>query len=86
MPTISRFYGILIRMYKTSEHNPPHFHAIYGEYEASFDFNGDLISGNFPPKQSRFVKVWAEMRQDDLLTDWSLAVKGEEPEPIAPLK
>ncbi|MCL1945818.1 MAG: DUF4160 domain-containing protein [Chitinivibrionia bacterium] len=86
MPTISRFYGILIRMYKTSEHNPPHFHAIYGEYEASFDLNGDIISGNFPPKQARFVKVWAEMRQDDLLTDWSLAIKGEEPEPIEPLK
>ena len=86
MPTISRFYGIFIRMYKTADHNPPHFHAVYGEYEATFDFNGDLLSGKFPPKQSRFVKVWTEMRKEELDTDWALAAKGEDPEPIEPLK
>ena len=45
MPTISMFYGILIRMFNTNEHNPPHFHAYYQEYEALFDLEGNLIEG-----------------------------------------
>ncbi len=42
MPTISMFYGIVIRMYNTGEHNPPHFHALYQEYRASFSLDGEL--------------------------------------------
>jgi len=86
MPTVSRFLGILIRIYKTDEHNPPHFHAVYGEYSAMFNLNGDILEGNFPAKQKRFVKVWAQLRQEELKTDWFLAQKGEQPEPIDPLK
>ena len=86
MPIISNFYGIFIIMYKGNEHNPPHFHARYGEYKAKFDFNGKIIEGKFPPKQARYVKVWAELRRESLNTDWAFAINGEEPQQIEPLK
>jgi hypothetical protein len=73
-------------MYKIDDHNPPHFHAVYGEYSAMFNFEGDILEGDFPPKQARFVKVWAQLRQEELNTDWFLARKGENPEPIDPLR
>ena len=46
MPTISMFYGILIKMYY-DDHNPLHFHAYYSDYEAIFTFNGELLKGSF---------------------------------------
>lgn len=49
MPTISMFYGILIRMFN-DEHSPPHFHAYYGEYQTVFGFDGEIIEGTFPKK------------------------------------
>ena len=48
MPTISMFYGIIIRMYNNGEHNPPHFHASYQGYYATFTLDGDLIEGEIP--------------------------------------
>ena len=51
MPTISMFYGIIIRMYNNGEHNPPHFHATYRGQNAVFDLDGELIEGNMPTKQ-----------------------------------
>jgi hypothetical protein len=52
MPTISMFYGILIRMYY-EDHNPPHFHAVYGEYNGSFDINTlEMIEGDLPKKST----------------------------------
>ena len=58
MPVLSKFYGISIKMYfKQSEHNPPHIHAIYGEYEASFDFNANILQGKFPIKQSMSIQI-----------------------------
>ena len=51
MPTISMFYGIIIRMYY-DDHNPPHFHAYYGNNKAMFDFNSNLIQGTFPTNQT----------------------------------
>ncbi len=53
MPTISMFYGIIIRMYcLPKEHNLPHFHAYYGEFKATIDINScELIEGDLPKKQ-----------------------------------
>ncbi len=53
MPTISMFYGIIIRLYfAPGEHNPPHFHAFYGESKASVDIRtGEIIDGSLPPRQ-----------------------------------
>jgi hypothetical protein len=81
------FYGILIRLNwkDTGQHNKPHFHAYYGEFEASFDLEGELIAGEFPRKQTALVKAWALLHADELSADWKLALNGEEVFRIAPL-
>ncbi|TYO94806.1 DUF4160 domain-containing protein [Desulfallas thermosapovorans] len=79
MPTISMFYGIIIRMYcAPDEHNPPHFHAYYGKYKAIIDINTcELIKGNLPGKQLKLVLAWAELRQEELLANWVLGTGNE---------
>jgi len=88
MPTISMFFGIIIRMYcAPGEHNPPHFHAYYQEYKAIFDINScEMTEGKLPSKQRKLVSAWAEIHKDDLLADWELASNGELPYQIEPLK
>ena len=56
MPALSRFYGIIMRMYfQQAEHNPPHVHAIYGEEMAAVDIRtGEVMEGNLPPKRWRW--------------------------------
>ena len=58
MPTICQFYGILILMHLTrKEHNPPHIHAYYGDYEATFYIeNGEIMFGDFPNSGIELVK------------------------------
>ena len=88
MPTISMFYGIVVRMYfAPGEHNPPHFHAYYNEYKASVDIQAcEIINGNLPRKQRKLVLAWAELHQEELIADWSLVMNGENPFGIAPLQ
>jgi hypothetical protein len=88
MPTISMFYGIVIRMYcDRAEHNPPHFHAYYQEHTAVVDVRRcEITSGELPSKQARLVLAWAELHQEDLLADWALASNGELPFRIDPLR
>jgi hypothetical protein len=82
------FLGILIKMNwrDVGQHHQPHFHAYYGEYEAVFGLDGEIITGDFPKKQSAFVKAWALLHEDDLRADWKLALDGEEVFRIEPLK
>jgi hypothetical protein len=82
------FLGILVKMnFKdTGQHNLPHFHAFYGEHEAVFGLDGEIIAGKFPKKQSAFVKAWVLIHEDELKANWTLAVKGEEIFRIDPLK
>lgn len=84
MPTISMFYGIVIYMYN-NDHNPPHFHARYQGDEAEFDFNGDLIEGGLPRKQTKLVLAWAELHKEELVKNWELIKNGEAVLTIAPL-
>lgn len=71
MPEISRFFGIIITMY-FNEHNPPHFHVIYNEYEAQFDIEEGAFSNGFlPSKQSRLVLAWYEIHKEELLKIWN---------------
>jgi len=72
MPVISRFYGIAIKMYfLASEHNPPHIHAVYGEYIGVIDLNTlEMIQGDLPSKALALVKEWAKLHQKELLTMW----------------
>ena len=87
MPTISIFYGIIIRMYcGAAEHNPPHFHAYYGDYEAIFDFDGEIIQGEMPKKQQKLIAAWAIIQQENLKANWKLAQENEEVFKIDPLK
>ena len=88
MPTISMFYGIIIRMYYApSEQPPPHFHVYYGEYRASVDIQTcEITQGKLPKKQSRLVIAWAELHQEELMANWTLLMNGEKPFNIQPLQ
>ena len=72
MPVISRFNGIVIRMYfRSSEHNPPHLHAIYGEDVAAIDFQTDeILDGFLPSKILDLVLRWISLHRDELLQIW----------------
>jgi hypothetical protein len=72
MPVIARFYGILIKMYfSQSEHGVPHFHAVYGEYNAVYDIQTlEMMEGDMPSRAQRLIKDWASQYQQDLLQMW----------------
>ncbi len=72
MPVLSRFYGIIIRMYfQQAEHNPPHIHALYGEDMAAIDIQtGEVLEGHLPPKALAMVREWAAIHKNDLLHMW----------------
>ena len=62
MPRLSYFYGITIKMYwREDHHSTPHFHAYYGEHEASLDLAGEIIAGFLPKRALRLVQDWAEL-------------------------
>lgn len=72
MPILSQFYGISLKMYfQQSEHNPPHIHAIYGEYTAAIDIkNGKMIEGDLPLKALNLIQEWIEIHRNELLDIW----------------
>lgn len=72
MPVLSRFYGIVIRMYfLQKEHNPPHIHAIYGDDMAAITIaDGEVLEGALPGKALEMVKEWISLHKDELLTIW----------------
>jgi hypothetical protein len=89
MPTISMFYGIVICLYffDDERHNLPHIHAKYQGEEASFSIlDGELLSGLIPVNKIRLVQAWIEIHRESLLADWDLAVNGQTPFPIDPLR
>ena len=89
MPTISMFYGIIISLYfyDDERHKLPHIHAKYQGQDASFSIlDGALLSGEIPPSKARLVQAWIEIRQEDLLANWELAINGQSLFPIDPLR
>ena len=86
MPTISMFYGIIIRMYNTGEHNPPHFHASYQGQQAIFNMEGELIEGSMPKPQCKYIAAWAELHKDELMANWELAMSEQPLYKIEPLR
>ena len=72
MPVLSRFYGIIIRMYfQQAEHNPPHIHALYGEDMAAVDIQtGEVLEDHLPPKALAMVRELAAIHKNDLLHMW----------------
>lgn len=88
MPELSRFYNIIIRMLymDIGQHNKPHFHVQYAEYEASVAIDGELLAGSLPVKQLKLVIAWAAIHEDELYAAWNKAIKGEPFKKIEPLK
>ena len=88
MPTISVFFGIIVRMYcGQREHEPPHVHVYYQGCTAVIDIEkAEITKGDFPSKQTKLALAWVELRKEDLLADWELAKAGELPFKIDPLK
>lgn len=86
MPTISQFYGIKIYIFYDN-HNEPHFHAYYAEYEAEISVKtGSLIVGSLPQHARKLVKEWMEKHKEELLEDWNLAREHKKLKSIAPLE
>jgi hypothetical protein len=85
VPEISRFLGIVIRMYYR-EHQPPHFHARYGDYEVVVHLETGVVRGRFPRRALRLVLEWQELHRAELLEDWDLAAHGRPLRSIAPLE
>lgn len=88
MPIISQFYGILIKMFfhDIGKHHEKHIHAEYGEYDASFDFSGNLISGFLPKKQRTMVEAWINIHQEELEALWKALNEDNQFFKIEPLK
>ena len=85
MPTISMFYGILIRMF-FNDHAPPHFHARYGEFEATVDIGTlEVIQGQLPRRALGLVQEWAMIHREELLADWGCCRDKTAPAKIEPL-
>ena len=70
MPRISEFYGIIIWMY-WKDHNPPHLHATYGEFEILININDfSIYAGYFPARAFGLLMEWALLHQQELLENW----------------
>jgi len=84
MPTIARFYGIKISIYQMQkEHNPPHLHALYGEYDAEIDIRtGTQIRGNLPGNALALVSQWISIHKSELLEMW----ETQQFRPLPPLE
>ena len=88
MPTLSVFFGIIIKMYReiNSRHNLPHIHAEYQEYEVAISLEGEVLSGEIPPKKLKLVQAWIEIHNEDLIANWKLLSEGKEFFKIDPLR
>ena len=83
MPTVAWFYGIAIAMYY-NDHNPPHFHAQYGQSKAVIGIaDGRIIAGSLPPTARRLVTEWALARRAELEENWKRARADQPLERIA---
>lgn len=86
MPVLSRFYGIIIRMF-FDEHVPPHFHAEYGEYELVVGISPiKILKGKVPKRVQSMVLEWAALHQAELIEDWALCQTQQQPQRIEPLE
>ncbi len=86
MPTISAFYGILIQMF-WGDHAPPHFHALYAEYEVLINIHTlEVVRGKMPRRALALVLEWASQHRAELLEGWKLCEQNQSPKKIPPLE
>ena len=85
MPEVSRFYGIVIKLFYR-DHAPPHFHAFYGSDEMLVHIGTlAVIAGKLPPRATGLVIEWATLHQDALRAAWEQARQMSPIEKIDPL-
>ncbi len=85
MPEICRFYGIVIYMY-IDDHNPPHFHVKYNDYEATIDISDGVIRGAMPARAVKFVYEWLDLHREEQMDNWKRLSQMEAAVKIEPLK
>ena len=89
MPSISAFYGIIIYMYfmDNRQHQLPHLHAKFSGNEVIVSIpDGGVLEGNIPSSKMKLLQAWIEIHKEELMADWELAVSGEHPYKIDPLR
>lgn len=88
MPTLSIFFGIIVRMYSEQggKHNKPHIHAEYQNYNIVVDLDGNTIEGDFPKGKLKLLLAWIEIHKEDLAANWKLLSAGDGYFKIEPLK
>jgi hypothetical protein len=89
MPVISMFYGVIVMMFfiDNKKHKKPHIHVKYQEQEAVISIpDGKVLEGNIKSTKLKLVQAWIEIHKEDLLADWELAIKGQNPFTIEPLR
>lgn len=87
MPELCRFEGIVIKLLynDTVQHNKPHIHVYYGEYQASIGMDGELLAGSLPMRQLKMIVGWLALHEDETYAAWNCAVRGIPFEKIRPL-
>ncbi len=86
MPTISRFYGLVIAMY-LNDHEPPHFHAQHDKLKAKVRIDTlEVIDSTLTVRDLRLVLAWAELHQPELLDNWTRIRSNQTPNTIEPLR
>jgi hypothetical protein len=89
MPSISMFYGLIVYMYfvDNKQHKLPHIHVKYQDDEVVVQIpDGNVLEGSIPNSKMKLLQAWIELHQDELMADWALAVSGEQPYKIDPLR
>lgn len=89
MPTISMFYGIIVYMYfmDNKQHQCPHIHVRYQGQEVIVAIpDGEVLDGEIPAAKMKLLQAWIELHKDELIADWELAVSGQLPYKIEPLR
>ena len=89
MPTISMFYGLIVRMYffDNQQHKMPHIHVHFQNDSAVIEIpTGTILAGKLPKAKHKLIDAWIEIHQEDLMADWQLAINGENIFKIEPLK
>ena len=85
MPEISRFFGIIVYM-NWRDHNPPHFHARYGDHEAIVSLDGEVLDGKLPRRALSMVLEWLALHRRELAENWTLAESRKSLNKIEPLE
>ena len=88
MPTLSMFYGIIIRMQseRGGKHHKPHIHCLYGDCEVVVALDGEVLEGSLPAKQMKLLVAWMALHEDELMANWTLLLEGEGYFKIEPLR